>query len=54
VTESIWRTFRFYIDVDIEDEEPENLDHEDDVIEEALASFYRMIDDGVAPEYMEM
>jgi hypothetical protein len=48
------RTFRFYLDVEVQDNHPEDPELEWEALEEARQSFYNMIDDGVEPDVMEI
>jgi hypothetical protein len=52
--EPVYRTFRFYLDVEARDDFPGDQEEEWRVLEEAQISFYAMIDDGMEPDVLEV
>lgn len=54
VPKTVWRTYRVYFDIEVEDKNPDDPEREWEPLNEALKSFYNMVDDGAEPDITEI
>lgn len=52
MAEPLWRTFRVYFDVSVEDLHPGET--EEAVLEQAVDTFYSLVDEGKEPSVVEL